>query len=45
MGIFPRIRRLSCEAGESVTMDLQALEDKLRIDIDPAFFESEQDFR
>ena len=28
-----------------VVMDLQALEDKLRIDIDPAFFENEQDFR
>lgn len=26
-------------------MDLQALEDKLRIEIDPAFFEAEQDFR
>lgn len=24
---------------------LQALEDKLRIEIDPAFFEAEQDFR
>lgn len=26
-------------------VDLQALEDKLRIEIDPAFFEPEQDFR
>lgn len=26
-------------------VDLQALEDKLRIEIDPAFFEAEQDFR
>lgn len=27
------------------SMNLQALEDKLRIEIDPAFFEPEQDFR
>lgn len=26
-------------------VNLQALEDKLRIDIDPAFFEDEEDFR
>lgn len=33
------------EMSKSDAKHLQALEDKLRIEIDPAFFEPEQDFR